>query len=192
MSSQGLAEGDSTVERAPLIRTARVADAPELSAFAARCFRETFQQENDPADLESYVAGAFNADRQLAEITDSSSVVLLAEVLDAVHGPRLAGYAHVVRGVAPAEVAGPDPIELKRLYVGSEWHGRGVARSLMEAVLQTARTRGARTLWLGVWERNARAIAFYRKHGFERVGEQTFLMGRDLQLDWLMSLLVSP
>lgn len=180
--------GSAPVHSAPLIRIAHAADAPDLSAFAARCFRETFHLQNDPADLESYIAGAFDPDRQAAEINEPSSVVLLAEVPDSVSGLRLAGYAHIVQGPAPPEVVGADPIELRRLYVGSEWQGRGVAHSLMAAVLATARTGSAQTLWLGVWERNPRAIAFYRKYGFERVGEQTFLLGSDPQCDWLMAL----
>ena len=179
--------GSSAVHSAPMIRVAHAADATDLSAFAAQCFRETFHLQNDPADLESYIAGAFNPDRQVAEINEPSSVVLLADVPYSVAGLRLAGYAHIVQGPAPPEVVGSDPIELRRLYVGSEWQGRGVAHSLMDAVLATARTRSAQALWLGVWERNPRAIAFYRKHGFERVGEQTFLLGSDPQRDWLMA-----
>jgi ribosomal protein S18 acetylase RimI-like enzyme len=66
-------------------------------------------------------------------------------------------------------------------------HGRGVAQALMASVVGEARALGATALWLGVWERNARAIAFYRKCGFERRGEHPFLLGRDLQTDWVMS-----
>ena len=78
------------------------------------------------------------------------------------------------------------PLELKRLYVARAWHGQGVAQALMEAALDAARARGAATLWLGVWERNPRAAAFYRKYGFERVGEHTFMLGADAQTDWLL------
>ena len=84
-------------------------------------------------------------------------------------------------------MTGPAPLELKRLYVAAAWHGRGVAQALMDAALMAARTCGARTLWLGVWERNPRAAAFYAKHGFRRVGEHTFVLGEDVQTDWLLA-----
>lgn len=82
---------------------------------------------------------------------------------------------------------GPAPLELKRLYVARAWHGRGVAQALMNAVLDAARARGAKTLWLGVWERNPRAVAFYEKYGFTRVGEHSFILGSDVQTDWVLA-----
>jgi len=84
-------------------------------------------------------------------------------------------------------VRGPAPLELKRLYVARAWHGHGVAQALMDAALTAARAHGAQTLWLGVWERNARAAAFYRKYGFTRVGEHTFVLGTDPQTDWVLA-----
>ena len=82
----------------------------------------------------------------------------------------------------------PAPLlELKRLYVTRAFHGRRVAQALMEAALELARTRGAKTMWLGVWERNPRAVAFYAKYGFARVGEHTFMLGGDAQTDWLLA-----
>ena len=78
-------------------------------------------------------------------------------------------------------------MELKRLYVTRSWHGKGVAQALMDAALDAARARGAKTLWLGVWERNERAVAFYGKYGFARVGEHTFVLGSDAQTDWLLA-----
>lgn len=169
------------------VRPATPADAARLSTFAAATFRETFGQANSPADMTRYLANAFTADRQAAEITDASGIVLLAERADAAGPDSLVGYAHLVRGEPPAAITGPRPMELKRLYVGRLWHGRGVARVLMDASLDAARARGARTLWLGVWERNPRAIAFYGKYGFARVGDHTFVLGGDFQTDWLLA-----
>ena len=77
-------------------------------------------------------------------------------------------------------------VELARFYVRRVHHGRGVAQTLMDAVTAHARALGATQLWLGVWERNARAIAFYRKCGFVQCGTQPFLLGSDLQTDWVM------
>jgi diamine N-acetyltransferase len=78
-------------------------------------------------------------------------------------------------------------VELARFYVDQAHHGRGIAQALMAAVDAHARARGGTRLWLGVWEHNARAIAFYRKCGFEKVGEHPFVLGTDLQRDWDMA-----
>jgi len=84
-------------------------------------------------------------------------------------------------------VTGPRPIEIARFYVDFRWHGRGVARRMMAAAAAEAERRGAATLWLGVWEHNPRAIAFYAKCGFEDVGSHVFMVGNDAQTDRLMA-----
>ena len=170
-----------------VVRTASELDAPALTRLAAHVFRDTFAEHNDPADIERYLAEAFTPERQAAEIANPNGIVLLAERSDDAGATSLVGYAHLARTHPPAAVRGPAPMELKRLYVERQWHGRGVARALMDAALDAARNAGARTLWLGVWERNPRASAFYSKYGFERAGEQAFLLGTDLQTDWILS-----
>ena len=170
-----------------IIRAASAADAERLSRFAATTFRETFADENSPDDMARYLAEAFSPERQAAEITDPMGTVLLAEGRDTGGDADLLGYVHLVSGPTPAPVQGPSPLELKRLYVARAFHGQGVAHSLMDAALDAARARGARTLWLGVWERNARALGFYYKYGFTRVGEHTFVLGDDRQTDWVLA-----
>ena len=170
-----------------VVRPATLADAPRLSRLGAATFRETFEGENTPEDMARYLAESFTLEKQAAEIADPAAAVLVAEHARTDGGAELVGYAHLVSGPAPAAVRGPAPMELKRLYVARAWHGRGVAQALMNAAIDAARTRGAETLWLGVWERNPRAVAFYRKYGFERVGEHTFQLGADAQTDWLFA-----
>ncbi|MCU0619668.1 MAG: GNAT family N-acetyltransferase [Gemmatimonadaceae bacterium] len=170
------------------VRPATVADAAPLSRLAATTFRETFEAHNTPADMARYLAEAFTPARQASEIADPAAVVLLAEAVDVVGGAStLVGYAHLLAGEVPVAVRGPAPVELKRLYVARDWHGRGVASALMEATIGAARSRGGRTLWLGVWEHNPRAVAFYAKHAFVRVGEHAFVLGDDVQTDWLLA-----
>jgi ribosomal protein S18 acetylase RimI-like enzyme len=169
------------------IRRATTADAEQLSAFAAAVFRAAFAAQNTPEDMDAYVAGAFSPARQAAEIAAPSADVLLLEAADALPDAALRGYAHLAITPPPACVTGPAPIELKRFYIAGSEHGRGAAAALMGAVLAAAGARDARTLWLGVFESNARAIAFYRRHGFGRAGEQTFLLGSDVQRDWVMA-----
>jgi ribosomal protein S18 acetylase RimI-like enzyme len=169
------------------IRIAISTDAARLSRLAATTFRDTFEAENKPEDVERYMSEAFTPERQAAEIADPRSTVLVAEHGFSSDSVELVGYAHLASDMTPDAVRGPAPVELKRLYVAHAWHGRGVAQALMNAVLDAARARGAKTLWLGVWERNARAVAFYEKYGFTRVGEHSFVLGSDVQTDWVLA-----
>jgi GNAT superfamily N-acetyltransferase len=164
------------------VRDAVAADAVELSRFAAAIFHESFGWGNDPADMAAYTSEAYSPARQRAEIEDASTVTLVVEA-----GGELIGFAQLVRGPAPVCVAGAAPVELKRFYVATSWHGRGVAGALFEVVQARALGMGGRTLWLGVWAPNARAIAFYRRAGFVEVGTQVFQLGRDAQTDLVMS-----
>lgn len=157
------------------------ADAATLSAFGRRVYTETFGAANDPEDLRLYLEGAYTEAHQLAEIGDPAMDTLLLE-----HDGVLAAFAQLRPGTETG-VDGPDPIELWRFYVDPAWHGRGAAAALMDAAVDAARARGARTLWLGVWEHNPRAQAFYRKQGFVVVGEHTFMLGRDPQRDLIMA-----
>lgn len=172
------------------VRYATLSDAARLSEFGAMTFREAFEADNTPHDMARYLAETFTPERQAAELADPAGAVLLASHLGAsgeADAAELLGYAHLVSGPAPEAVQGPAPIELRRFYVARAWHGRGVAQALMDAALEAARARDALTLWLGVWERNPRAVAFYAKYGFRRVGEHTFVLGEDEQTDWLLA-----
>lgn len=168
----------------PRVRLATPADAGTLAALAARTFRDTFAADNAAADMAGYIGQAFSLDRIRAELADDANTFLLAFVAGA---EPPAGYAKLRTGVPEPGVTGPDPIELQRLYVDQSAIGRGVGAALMRACLDAAHAAGRRTLWLGVWERNARAIAFYRRWQFVPVGEHVFLLGSDRQTDWIMA-----
>jgi diamine N-acetyltransferase len=164
-----------------VIRRAKREDAAALSDLATRIFRDTFEAYNKPEDMNAFLASAYREDLQRAEIDDPNMVTLLAEV-DGV----LAGYAQVRSGEVPECVTGPEPVEILRFYVEKSFHGRGVAQRLMTEVEETARRLDAKTLWLGVWEKNDRAMAFYQKYGFRKVGDHPFLVGSDLQTDLVL------
>lgn len=165
-----------------VIRRALVDDAAALAEFGARTFFETFAAENTVEDMQLHLKSAWAPELQRAEILDARVDTLLA--CDA--GGALAGFAQLRAGDAPACIATVRPVELLRFYVDKPWQGQGVAHRLMAAVEQQARAHGARELWLGVWERNPRAQAFYRKHGFRQVGTQIFVVGTDPQTDHVM------
>jgi diamine N-acetyltransferase len=181
------------------IRRGTLANAVLLSELGARTFSDTFAADNTAEDLAEYIATSFNVAQQTAELEDPASTFLIAEI-----DGRAAGYAklhagapekelesansvertHAVGSTHAAEAA--NPIELVRLYVAREWLGRGLGEQLMRACLDEARHAGHDTIWLGVWERNARAQAFYRKWNFREFGEHMFQLGSDLQRDLLM------
>ena len=164
------------------IRRARVGDAEALAEFGARTFYETFAKDNTAEDMRLHLASAWAPALQRAEILDAAFDTLLA----CEGGGRLAGFAQLRTGPAPAGIVTAQPVELLRFYVDQPWQGQGIAGLLMQAVQDQARARGARELWLGVWERNERAQAFYRKHGFRKVGTQVFVVGTDPQTDHVM------
>ena len=163
------------------IRHGVPADARLLADLAARTFRETFAIENRPEDMALHVGGAYGVSQQQAELANPGITTFLAEV-DA----QLTGYAQLRASAVPDCVMGATPLELWRFYVAVPWHGRGIAHALMKSVELEARAQKAHTLWLGVWERNERAKAFYRKCGFADVWSQVFVLGADAQTDRIM------
>ena len=173
----------------PRIRIATCADAEQLAALAERTFRDTFADDNSTDDMDAYVRDAFSLDCVRDELADDANTFLLAFV----EGKEpLGAYAKLRTGMADPSVSGRDPIELQRLYVDRSAIGRGVGAALMRASLDAARLSGHRTLWLGVWERNTRAISFYEQWQFATVGEHKFRLGSDSQTDLIMARPVPP
>jgi len=160
------------------IRLATTADAGIVSDLARRTFYDTFAPTNNAADMAIYLAGAFSVEIQTRELSDRDITTLLVE-----EGGDAVAYAQLRTDHIPECVTGPAPIELWRFYVDRPFHGRGIAPILMDRVKEVARERRAKTLWLGVWERNDRARAFYAKCGFADAGEHIFLFGTDPQTD---------
>jgi len=161
-----------------MVRAGVATDATALAELAARTFRETFAADNRPEDMELHTAQAYGTSQQQLELIDPNIATLLVEV-----DGQMAGYAQLRSGLAPTCVTGEAPVELWRFYITQAWHGRGVAQALMQRVESEAYRRGRRTLWLGVWERNERAKAFYHKNGFTDVGSHVFMVGTDAQTD---------
>jgi diamine N-acetyltransferase len=171
------------VENSPLhIRYATRADNILLAEIGAETFAESFAADNTLENMSAYLAAFFSPEKQAMELTDADSRFLIIE-LDG----KAAGYTKLSFGHAPAAVAGQKPMEIVRIYARKEWIGKGVGARLMEASLREAEQAGCDVIWLGIWERNPRAIAFYCKWGFEQVGTQTFQLGDDLQNAWVMA-----
>jgi len=163
------------------IRHASAADAATLAALAERTFRDTFTEVNTPENMAAHAAASYGIDKQRAEIESDRIRTLLVE-LDGV----VAGYAQLRNGHHPDCVSAENAIELWRFYIDRSGIGRGLAQHLMQAVVAEAAEWNGRALWLGVWEQNPRAIAFYRKCGFVEVGAHVFRLGDDAQTDLIM------
>jgi GNAT superfamily N-acetyltransferase len=178
---------DSTRSAEVAVRAGTSADAGLLAELGARTFRDTFAADNTPEDMASYLAEAFSPEKQSAELAHASTCFLVAEV-----GGVAVGYATLKAGEPPACVTLPRSIELARIYAEKSWLGRGVGAALLRACLDEAAKRGYGAVWLGVWERNVRARAFYRSWGFVEVGTQVFQLGRDRQNDVVMQRAAGP
>lgn len=165
----------------PMTRKAQVRDAGVLAEFAEATFRATFGAVNTAENMALHCRNSYSAQIQATEIVDPAMVTLLSE-----DDGKLIAYAQLRWGEVPHCVAANAAGEIQRLYVAADWHGKGVAQELMAACIGEIQQRGADAVWLGVWEHNPRAIAFYRKFGFVEVGDHTFPLGHDLQRDIVM------
>jgi ribosomal protein S18 acetylase RimI-like enzyme len=168
------------------IRPAKPSDAQVLAAFGARTFEVAFGPYNTPDDLKDYLATHYGAAIQRSEISDPGIVTLLAE-----EDGDLVGFVQLRLGSEHPSVGSGPQVELWRIYIEPERMGTGLAQALMEAAKGRAQAHGAAALWLSVWQENPRAIAFYRKEGFDVVGQKDFWVGSDQQWDFVMQLNLS-
>ena len=161
-----------------MIRLATQADATALAHFAERVFRATFAHAGSAQDMDMHCGASYSPAIQAGEIADPGRTTMVCELEG-----RLAGFGQLRTGKTPPCVVAEAPVEIQRLYVDATWHGKGIAGELMRALVRDASRRGADVVWLGVWDRNPRAIAFYAKNGFQAAGEHVFMLGNDPQRD---------
>jgi diamine N-acetyltransferase len=156
-------------------------DADLVQAIGRETYDETFRPLNTDETMNAYLAEAFAREKILAELCDPGSRFF---ILRADGEP--AGYLKVNEAPSQSDLNDPSSLEIERIYVRARFKGRGLGRLLMEHALGLARGAGKAYAWLGVWERNADAIAFYEKMGFREAGRYSFRMGDELQTDWIM------
>ncbi|MBS1808394.1 MAG: GNAT family N-acetyltransferase [Acidobacteria bacterium] len=164
------------------VRKATISDAKQLSQLAEQTFRDTFAAMNTVEDMELHCQNSYSENIQASEISNPNMVTFLSEDED-----RLVGFAQLRWGESPSCVLAQSPAEIQRLYIVKDWHGKGIAQDLMKACLEELKGQRADVVWLGVWERNPRAISFYKKFGFVEVGEHVFPLGSDPQRDIVMA-----
>jgi ribosomal protein S18 acetylase RimI-like enzyme len=163
------------------IRVATISDAEMMTEFAWRTFHDAFAPMNSPDNMEAYMSQNFTLQKFSAQIADPRATFLIAEI-----DTTPVAFAKLYDGDVPICVSGLAPVEIERFYVDRQFHGKGVAQTLMQACFDRARQSGHGTIYLGVWENNHRAIAFYRKCGFDVVGSHVFQLGDEAQNDLLM------
>jgi ribosomal protein S18 acetylase RimI-like enzyme len=164
-----------------LIRFAGEGDAELIADISRQTFYETFAAQNSKENMDMHMAQYYALEKIQTELKDPFSIFLLAY-----DGNRLIGYAKMNEHVKEESRNLENPIEIERIYSINEMIGKGVGKKLMEKCLAVGNEKNKKTVWLGVWETNYRAIEFYTRWGFEKFGEHNFPVGNDPQTDWLM------
>jgi ribosomal protein S18 acetylase RimI-like enzyme len=170
-----------------IVRAARESDAADLARIGAATFALACPPNTPEADIETYISTELTPERFLAHMACSSTALFAATLQEAV-----VGYLMLCRDGAPIEVGEHDALEIRRIYVMPEFHGKGIAQALMRQSLICAAEAGCRKVWLGVSQHNQRGIAFYAKAGFAVVGEKKFFVGSDIHDDYVMCCELEP
>jgi ribosomal protein S18 acetylase RimI-like enzyme len=162
------------------IRAVISAEAGILADLSRRTFYDTFAPVNTEADMEKFMRLQFSRDQLTAEVDLPGNRFFIAWLND-----QPAGYLFLKDAAHPA-LNTDQSIEISRLYADQGYIGKGVGKSLMQFAVNTTRAENNTVIWLGVWEHNTRAINFYKAFGFEKFAEHDFILGDDVQRDWLM------
>ena len=165
------------------IRHATSDDARMLSELGARTFYDTFAKDNTPENIAAYLKASFSPEIQFHELSESDNIFLIAEA-----DTKPIGYVQLILNSKEESLHGTRFLEIRRIYAVQDQIGKGVGKMLMLVSIQEAKQRGCDSIWLGVWEKNPRAIDFYKKWGFQEVGTYTFHVGDDPQRDFIMEL----
>ena len=154
----------------------------ELQRISKITFADTFGAENEPTDLQNYLNRAYSHAQLTNEINrpDSSFFFIKSD-------HQIAGYLKINVADAQTETMGPDALEIQRIYILPTFKRLGLGKQLIQHAISIAREHRKTTIWLGVWENNHDALAFYRKMGFTQIGDHVFIVGKSRQRDLLMS-----
>lgn len=159
-------------------------DGPALDAMARACWIETFEHSCSAEDMATYLGQAYGPNGALLRhLSDPAHLFRLAK-----DGEAIAAYAKLSEPWLPEGTFGPRARQLSQLYVAQPWQGAGIAQTLMDWTIAAARDLGADELLLTVWEENHRAFRFYRRYGFEHVGDYAFQTGAQTDRDLIMRL----
>ena len=164
-----------------VIRSATKDDAALIADVSRQTFYDTFVADNTKEDMDKFLHEQFTRGRLMMEVGAPENDFYLAYFEE-----KVAGYLKLREGKSPAQFADTPSLELARLYAVKDFIGKRIGATLMEKAIAVAREKNKQILWLGVWEKNQRAIDFYHRFGFSKFGECDFVLGNDVQCDWLM------
>lgn len=156
-------------------------DLHELQTISIVTFTETFKDQNSPEHLKAYLDEAYDLDKLKKELKNPSSRFYFIYV-----DQQVAGYLKLNTDAAQTEPMGADSLEVERIYVKKAFQKYGLGKQLLNKAFEMAVEQNKKRIWLGVWEENANAIAFYRKKGFVQTRTHSFYMGDDEQVDLIM------
>lgn len=164
-----------------VINKASINDLESVKRIGRETFLETFAESNSEADMKMYLDKNFSDSKLTGELSNPDSHFFIAW-----EGKEAIGYLKLNTGKAQTELQNAVSIEIERIYVKQEYHGKKVGQLLCEKALEIARQMEKEFIWLGVWEENPRAIRFYEKNGFTAFDKHRFVLGEDEQTDILM------
>jgi ribosomal protein S18 acetylase RimI-like enzyme len=154
----------------------------ELQRIGRQTFSEAFGESNTEENLQAYLEESFNTDQLQKELSDPDSQFFIAYDQE-----QAIGYLKINTGEAQTEQKLQNSLEVQRIYVLKNYFGKAVGQLLFNKAIQVAKEKKVDTVWLGVWEKNLRAIQFYKKNGFVEFDKHVFQLGNDPQTDLLMA-----
>ncbi|MED4018819.1 GNAT family N-acetyltransferase [Sutcliffiella cohnii] len=164
------------------IKQCTIDDLKPLQDISYVTFNETFKDQNSPENMKAYLEKAFNLEQLGNELSNPFSKFFFAYV-----NGEVAGYLKVNTNDAQSEEMGTDSLEIERIYIMSEFQKHGLGKLLYNKAIEIALEHNKEKVWLGVWEKNENAIAFYEKMGFVQTGAHAFIMGDEEQTDFIMT-----
>lgn len=167
------------------IKLAGIQDLEPLRDVSIQTFTQAFAAVNSEEDMALYLRQKFSVPVFEKELRDPDVLYFMVCV-----DQQPAGYLKLNTGAAQTEFRQADSLEVERIYVLSEQQGRNIGQLLFDKALHTARERGMKWVWLGVWENNHGAIRFYERNGFQVFDKHAFILGNDKQTDLLMKLML--
>lgn len=165
-----------------MIKKCSLDNARELQKISVETFTETFKDHNSPEHLDTYLQKAYNLEALEQELAARSSHFFFIY-----WNLEIAGYLKVNTDEAQTEAMDSATLEVERIYVKKQFHRHGLGKALLNKAFEIALVEKKKAIWLGVWEDNANAIAFYQKIGFVHTGSHSFFMGDDEQVDLIMT-----
>ncbi|WP_077625106.1 GNAT family N-acetyltransferase [Sediminibacillus massiliensis] len=157
-------------------------NAQTLQEISQETFMETFEDQNTPENMKAYMEKAFNLKQIEKELANPSSQFFFVHF-----NQEIAGYLKINTGEAQTEEMGDDCLEIERIYIRHYFQRHGLGKYLLGKAMEIAQEHNLHKIWLGVWEENENAIAFYQKMGFVQTGAHAFYMGDEEQTDLIMT-----